>query len=661
MSQSQDSFRKLLDVLTETSAASTSSGSVATVAQPLMSTQRRSKTTETLNPSIYSAKEQKSVKEVDEEHDSSRRAPQAPAVTDYGLWKNSALIGKEQRQKKSKRSVTSESQAKRLQRLEEAAEREPESELDRPHIQRALKNMSDRHKDEKWSTEELSNLGKRLVAAQAARTTKLDELECGAGRRSLRLAETKGPDMNDPYEQGWFATASDHNPYEKGTPEHKQWAAGQAEREAQPDHYNESVEKNVDMTGKKCTSCKKGTYEETDYHDDMDGVLHCTKCRKSVKRHQTVKSKKKDVSEGDQQLDLFPRNAMPVHQWIAKNLYELHQACWQEAGEIQDRMRRDTARSEWLWDAAGELEDLSIRFKDSLESGIDAMAEMKQDWPQMLRWIVKSIKNYTEGEIDLPVMIKQELANKKSGVAEAFIPPVMDAENWDASERQHREWKNRVIDYEREGYIGKVDVEVNNKAEAQRLTKRINALARSEEENIHCTFANNVLTVRSKTMNSDNLDYFVDTAIEEPYSPNESLNEISTDLLNRAATAASDKEDMYRKSRFQNHADYQLAKSQGQPIDYDQAAQRNSDLHANRLRALDQSYKFKDAADLKSGNVTDTNRSFIKQRARELKGGTLGKLKAGNYHRQARKIDKNSPWYNRPAWFSDEQSPKKKK
>ena len=244
MSRSQDSFRKLLDVLTETSAGATSSGSIASVAQPLLSTQRRTKTTETLNPSIYSAKEQKSSKAVDEEHDASRKAPVAPTVTDYGLWKNSALIGKEQRQKKSKK-ITSEAQSRKLQRLEEASKRdEPESELDRPHVQRALKNMSDRHKDEKWSTEELSDLGKRLVAA--AKKPKLDELECGAGQRSLNLAETRGPDESDPKEQGWRAGFKQvKNPYKPGTPEHEQWADGKADREAQPDHYNESVEQGV--------------------------------------------------------------------------------------------------------------------------------------------------------------------------------------------------------------------------------------------------------------------------------------------------------------------------------------------------------------------------------------------------------------------------------
>jgi hypothetical protein len=127
----------------------------------------------------------------------------------------------------------------------------------------------------------------------------------------------------------------------------------------------------------------------------------------------------KGVSEDDQQLNLFPRNAMPVHEYLAKNLDEMNQVCWQEAQEIQDRMGRDTARSDWLWEASEELDDLTRGFKNSLESGINVITEMKQNNPKMLRWIIKGIKHFTEGEIDLPVMIQQELANKKKGVAEA--------------------------------------------------------------------------------------------------------------------------------------------------------------------------------------------------------------------------------------------------
>lgn len=39
-----------------------------------------------------------------------------------------------------------------------------------------------------------------------------------------------------------------------------------------------------DMMSEKCSKCEDGTYEEAGFHDDMDGVLHCTKCNKEVKR-----------------------------------------------------------------------------------------------------------------------------------------------------------------------------------------------------------------------------------------------------------------------------------------------------------------------------------------------------------------------------------------
>ena len=56
----------------------------------------------------------------------------------------------------------------------------------------------------------------------------------------------------------------------------------------------EDIEQRVDMKGKKCTSCKKGTYQETSQMDDMDGVIHCTKCGKGVKRHQKAQAKTND-------------------------------------------------------------------------------------------------------------------------------------------------------------------------------------------------------------------------------------------------------------------------------------------------------------------------------------------------------------------------------
>ena len=56
------------------------------------------------------------------------------------------------------------------------------------------------------------------------------------------VEEDIGPDKNDPWEQGWRANpATAYNPYEQGTPEYAQWEEGQAERQAQPNHYDEGV------------------------------------------------------------------------------------------------------------------------------------------------------------------------------------------------------------------------------------------------------------------------------------------------------------------------------------------------------------------------------------------------------------------------------------
>ena len=57
-------------------------------------------------------------------------------------------------------------------------------------------------------------------------------------------------------------------------------------------------EKKIDMTNKTCTKCHKGKYHETSQHDDMHGVLHCTKCGTQVKRWKVVKE---DLDE--EQLD----------------------------------------------------------------------------------------------------------------------------------------------------------------------------------------------------------------------------------------------------------------------------------------------------------------------------------------------------------------------
>ena len=48
--------------------------------------------------------------------------------------------------------------------------------------------------------------------------------------------------------------------------------------------------KYIDMEGQPCDKQRcSGEYEETGFHDDMDGVLHCTNCGKETDRHRPLK------------------------------------------------------------------------------------------------------------------------------------------------------------------------------------------------------------------------------------------------------------------------------------------------------------------------------------------------------------------------------------
>jgi hypothetical protein len=49
--------------------------------------------------------------------------------------------------------------------------------------------------------------------------------------------------------------------------------------------------KRMDNSNKKCKFCKKGTYIETSIHDDLHGVLHCSKCKQQINRYENKKDK----------------------------------------------------------------------------------------------------------------------------------------------------------------------------------------------------------------------------------------------------------------------------------------------------------------------------------------------------------------------------------
>ena len=193
-----------MDIMMETTAGATSSGSVATVAQPMMATERR------INPSVYANQGSKPAKMDDhcpeckcnpcECHEESRKAPDAPKAKEFGLWQNSVLAGKEQKSKKTKKKTNESTlnerdfgSGQRQLELEEAHKDDEDSvgELGLPSVQRGLKKMAARHAGENYTPAQLAALRKRLDAAGAA----ADEKEAARKARIDKPYSEYAPDF----------------------------------------------------------------------------------------------------------------------------------------------------------------------------------------------------------------------------------------------------------------------------------------------------------------------------------------------------------------------------------------------------------------------------------------------------------------------------------
>lgn len=103
-----------------------------------------------------------------------------------------------------------------------------------------LKGMSDSDNLEGWVQEKITKATDYL---NTVREYLEGVKKFGNSTESVEPEKKRlGPDKNDPWEQGWRANpATAYNPYERGTHEYEQWEDGQAERQAQPNHYDESV------------------------------------------------------------------------------------------------------------------------------------------------------------------------------------------------------------------------------------------------------------------------------------------------------------------------------------------------------------------------------------------------------------------------------------
>lgn len=115
------------------------------------------------------------------------------------------------------------------------------------------------------------------------------------------VIETIGPDRNDPYEQGWRARSGyDFNPYAKDTAEYQKWEDGQAERQAQLNHYDEGVAEAFQDDGKMDWDAWKQKAKQhgaVKFVDTDNKTIAYDKNSKQVSSI-TWSSKKKGVAEG---------------------------------------------------------------------------------------------------------------------------------------------------------------------------------------------------------------------------------------------------------------------------------------------------------------------------------------------------------------------------
>jgi len=129
-------------------------------------------------------------------------------------------------------------------------------------------------------------------------------------------------------------------------------------------------EEKEDMSGKTCKKCKKGKYVETSQHDDMKGVLHCSKCGSGTKRWalKEAKDEREYGYEGDM--------AITQLKTICRN-----------AEHLMKMMKPDTDLPEWVQSKITKAEDYISTAHDYL------MSEMNEE---ALDEIKKPLANYVK-------------------------------------------------------------------------------------------------------------------------------------------------------------------------------------------------------------------------------------------------------------------------
>jgi ribosomal protein L37AE/L43A len=151
----------------------------------------------------------------------------------------------------------------------------------------------------------------------------------------------------------------------------ERWAKRQAEREQ---GVAEEAE-NKDMTGQTCEKCKRGKYQETSIHDDMDGVLHCTKCGTKVDRWRAYKEPSARARSRQATKDFNRSKSQGMAEGSTDTVYPNAEVIKSKNGKPIGEIYKD----EYGWGCFHYGADRGYDLIDSRKDAIDALRDLHQE------------------------------------------------------------------------------------------------------------------------------------------------------------------------------------------------------------------------------------------------------------------------------------------
>lgn len=252
--------------------------------------------------------------------------------------------------------------------------------------------------------------------------------------------------------------------------------------------------------------------------EDMSGA------RIDPKTYEIIKPKK-NVDES-QLNEYLVKAGMPVSDVLALNVFQDTSPDGQEGMDHDPQWQQLMAKYAPIANmlkkkilALGSKRRLSDAEANAIEDtwydGSDAYDDME----------VEYLADYYDQQIDIiEALLAGNITDEEFG--EAFIAPALSAANANAEYERTRTHLG--------GYKGRVDTEVSSKEEYLAVGKALQRAAKQSGQHVEYGLSDNKMSIFSDSMNSDELDEFIDNALEslqESYPKHQDLSGISTDKL----------------------------------------------------------------------------------------------------------------------------------